>query len=427
MAVRRTYSDVLQSAPAPSPLTTPIKRSSDFSPNTPDTKESKPIASSSTIDVIKPSAPSDDEVYMFVDNSNFWITAKQLASEMSGFITKEDHRVRLDIGQLTDVIANGRKEKSGCLYGSEPPKVDSVWQKIEEKGWKTDIRERSLCTGSEKEVDGAICTHITRTVCKISPPGTIIIVSGDGDFRPAIQEALIEGWRVEVYSWEKAMADRIKKLPDERVQIHYLDQFLDRITFVNRKYMYNTEQKFPPYTKAVALHMRHNFFTDHVPSDEWCHKIEQVSQWPFQYVWKGHSNLVLVFKGSAENVFDLQSFVKEIKEYPLRGVISVDVYHDDRTLPKKRSDSSTKRLRCQRKYCCQYGVKCHYEHTIKEEKFFERNKGIGLPYEKVEPCHYYYTGNCNRKYCKFAHGEKDALCPNCSKGGHYEQYCPLRQ
>ena len=52
-------------------------------------------------------------VWIFVDNSNLWINAKQLAAKKSNMLTEEDHRVRFDIGKLTDVIAN---DPSG-VYG----------------------------------------------------------------------------------------------------------------------------------------------------------------------------------------------------------------------------------------------------------------------------------------------------------------------
>ena len=48
--------------------------------------------------------------------------------------TKEDHRVRIDIGKLTSVVANDRPVAQGFLHASEPPAVDTVWEKIKEHG-----------------------------------------------------------------------------------------------------------------------------------------------------------------------------------------------------------------------------------------------------------------------------------------------------
>ena len=56
-----------------------------------------------------PAVPYDDErsIWIYVDDSNIWITAKKLAAKKMK--TKEDHRVRIDVGRLTDVVAKGRE------------------------------------------------------------------------------------------------------------------------------------------------------------------------------------------------------------------------------------------------------------------------------------------------------------------------------
>ena len=66
---------------------------------------------------------------MFVDDSNIWIAAKELVSKTRKYKTGEDHRVRIDMGKLADVLANGRQVHSAILYGSEPPPIDTVWEK----------------------------------------------------------------------------------------------------------------------------------------------------------------------------------------------------------------------------------------------------------------------------------------------------------
>ena len=64
--------------------------------------------------------------------------------------TKEDHRLRVDIGKLTTVVANGGPVAQGFLYASEPPPVDTVWEKIKECGWRV---PQPMLTGKEKRID----------------------------------------------------------------------------------------------------------------------------------------------------------------------------------------------------------------------------------------------------------------------------------
>ena len=150
-------------------------------------------------------------------------------------ITQEDHRVRFDVGKLTDVILNGRKVNGLNLYGSEPPQVDSVWQKIKEHGWKTNIQQSSQCTGKEKKVDASMNVDITETACS-NQSGTIAIVSGDADFEPSIKSALKHDWKVEVYSWEHATSKDLSSRTD--VKLVYLNEDLERITFVERLFKF---------------------------------------------------------------------------------------------------------------------------------------------------------------------------------------------
>ena len=62
-------------------------------------------------------------IWIFVHQSNMWIEAKKLYGRQKGFKSDQDHRVRIDMGKLADVLAGGREEVKGKLYGSEPPPI----------------------------------------------------------------------------------------------------------------------------------------------------------------------------------------------------------------------------------------------------------------------------------------------------------------
>ncbi len=81
-------------------------------------------------------------IWIFLDNSNIWIEAKKLHSVKRKFKTKEDNRVRIDVGKLADAVAGGRTIRKGLLYGSEPPPVDTVWEKIRKiKNFEVDTKQ----------------------------------------------------------------------------------------------------------------------------------------------------------------------------------------------------------------------------------------------------------------------------------------------
>ena len=128
-------------------------------------------------------------IFLFVDDSNIWIGAKTLQSRLKRYKTVEDHRIRIDIGRLTDLIAAGRPLCQGVLYGSEPPPVDTYWNKIKERDcWQVKTAVRHSLTGKEKKVDTRLVADVTRLA--IDTPtakrSTIVLVTGDADMIPAI-------------------------------------------------------------------------------------------------------------------------------------------------------------------------------------------------------------------------------------------------
>lgn len=81
--------------------------------------------------------PSLPGIHIFVDDSNIWIAAKILLSKIKGYETSEDHRVQIDMGKLACRHIGSRQQ--GILYGSEPPPTDTVWNKIQERGFKVKV------------------------------------------------------------------------------------------------------------------------------------------------------------------------------------------------------------------------------------------------------------------------------------------------
>lgn len=413
-----------------------------------------------------------------MDDSNIWIEAKKLAGKKRQFKTGEDHRVRIDIGKLTDVVAAGRTVEQGFLYGSEPPAIDEVWEKIRKHGWAVDTKKRQRTTGKEKKVDTQIAVDIVTKAFNtpLDKRSTIILITGDADLLPAIEGVLkCEGWRVEVYMWKQALSRDLKALTDDRVVVEPLDEYLERVTFTNMKFnLHDNRHLLPQVQKCgVVFSMTPNAFPRHQPTRTWCRRLESIAQWPFQYYWFDQQNhltndLVLVFtsrlKDSKKPEFDVKGFIDTIKDHPLPNVERVETFiqytqkqskltetalqtvgrfsfddvfegsdnetNDSWTLAQSRSVSKRRRRPlysdpCPYGFNCKYGVACYYQHTQKEKQIFRANMGRGNPFRKVKPCSYY--PHCLRKAedCQYAHGEEDAYCQICMDYvGHYTENCP---
>ena len=431
---------------------------------------------------VKRSSSSEPGIWIFVDDSNIWIEAKKLAGKNKHFKTGEDHRVRIDVGKLTDVVADGRPVEQGFLYGSEPPAVDEVWEKIRKHGWAVFTKKRNRMTGKEKKVDTQLAVDITAKAIStsIEKRSTIIVISGDADMIPAIEKALeCEGWRIEVYTWKHAMSKELRTL--DHVSVFPLDDYLERVTFTNMKFNLRGNKHLLPMVRAygVVFSMEPRAFPRQQPTrrPRWCVQLESIAQWPFQYYWfeKDHKpmdDLVLVFRSRLddkhpEREFDIDQFIEAVEENPLPYVIKVQTFlqysqeqsgltdsalesvghfsvddviegsdsesllvkddswrHVHRTHKQRRRPLYSEK--CPYGLNCKFGVTCFYQHLQEDLNFFHKNMGRGNPVRKVKLCRSF--PKCPKKIdnCQYAHGEDDAWCQICREfAGHFTDSCPI--
>ena len=418
-------------------------------------------------------------VWIYVDDSNIWIEAKKLAGKKKGFKTKEDHRVRIEIGKLTDVVASGRPVAQGFLYGSEPPAIDSVWEKIKQKGWRVDKKKKSY--GKEKMVDTQLVADVTEKACTTPEEErtTIIFITGDADAMPAISKVLsYRGWKVEICMWEHSMSSQLKKLTkeNENVKVSYLNEYLSKVTFTNMKFS-KDGHLFPQVkSSGVVITMKRGAFRNQVPTKAWCDELDSIAQWPFQYYWiENGSNhptesddLVVVFNKD----FDITQLLESLDEHPVphmqkaqpalqyfqarsglyqyafsavgrfswedfcEGSGSETLYVDSegsdpwrlaRHESKVRQRSQKYSDPCPFKFNCRFGMACFNKHTDEEKAFFHTNMGKGNPVRKVKPCRFYPNCKKPKVECIYAHGDEDAWCLMCQEqAGHFTENCQHR-
>ena len=352
-------------------------------------------------------ASTDDKpIWIYIDYCNLWHAAKLLAAKKSKFleVVDGDHRLRIDIQELINVLAKGRRVAGGVLFGISglPPN----WRKV---GW-----EKKVQAAQEASID--IEEKASNT--PVEERSTIVVVSGSSDLNIGIERALEEGWNVEIYSWSHTLAGSLSILleTDKNVLVQHLDQYLLQISYIRREFIHDSASLSDSNTKQILFHMR----PGDKPSEEWCREIEEITRWPFQYYSIQNSRartngLVLVFRNSKRS-FDSATFLEKVNKHPPRGVTSAELYnynYDQKVL-------------CPNAFCCHDGSKCTKIHTEQEKEFFAINGGVGKVRRKVVPCRYFVNHNWCKytvKECNYAHGEEDAFCPNCGKNGHYERGC----
>lgn len=180
-------------------------------------------------------------VYSFVDNSNIFIEAQKSYGKMK-FNSDLGRRYRLDFGKLFEYIAGKRgdvffttkgKDTYPKLYGSEPPKMDSLWRFLDNLGVDVNVFTRNAFN-KEKEVDTALVWDVAQLVFstkyKDNSHHVIAIAGGDKDFLKLYHEGTKVGYTVEFYCWEHSTAGEIKKLPT----FHNLTPSIEKLGFLEK-------------------------------------------------------------------------------------------------------------------------------------------------------------------------------------------------
>lgn len=281
----------------------------------------------------EPSAETEGKlpgIHIFVDDSNIWIEAKKLHAKKYKTLST-DPRVRIDMGKLADVLANGRPVEQGILYGSEPPPIDTVWKKIKEKaGWTVKSKRRDMITGKEKQIDTNLVADVTATAIRtpVQERTTIVLVTGDANVLPALEKVMEEKqWSVEVYMWKDALSKQLiyyGAKNQRRIEIVPLDSYLDHLAFTNMKFSVSNRDYFlrTVATHGVVLTMEKKAFRRRVPTKKWFNQLENIAQWPFRYYWfesktgEQTDDLVIVFPPYPEAGdchFDITKFLRNIK------------------------------------------------------------------------------------------------------------------
>lgn len=165
---------------------------------------------------------------LIVDNSNIFITLKQQYAD--------DLSVRFDYEKFAkDFIGYHNLQK--VIVGSTPPKTDSFWGFMRDKGWEVYTYERSK-NGGEKGVDTKVVARGMRFLgeCnKKGVQGNLYIMSGDRDMIPLIEDAVLDGCYVTLVTWRDSISgEYLYGDISEKIEIWYLDDIAGDLIFFER-------------------------------------------------------------------------------------------------------------------------------------------------------------------------------------------------
>lgn len=156
--------------------------------------------------------------FLYVDNSNIWIEGMRVSAVSKGMALNiwdamqaniTDSSWRMDFGKLY-TFAGGHKSDVGkaTLYGSRPPRNDSLWGIARSKGFEVVVFDRNV-QNREKKIDTSIAADIVADSYELMDPNRdeVTLVSGDRDLVPAIEKLTKRKFKVDIVFWEHAAAE----------------------------------------------------------------------------------------------------------------------------------------------------------------------------------------------------------------------------
>lgn len=180
--------------------------------------------------------------YIYVDNSNLYIEGRRVAAVTSGMAPNIieamnngilDQGYTISFGKLHEFLcgADKREIKRAALFGSRPPPNDGIWQYAKRAGFELHLEDRNWAN-KEKRIDTGIATLLTKDAYKSDAyrsgnpkADTFVLVAGDSDYVPTINELKVDGFEVEVVFWSHAA----KQLKDVASKFVGLDQYLENL------------------------------------------------------------------------------------------------------------------------------------------------------------------------------------------------------
>lgn len=175
--------------------------------------------------------------YIYVDNSNLYIEGRRVSAVASGLASNIveamnsgilDHGYTISFGKLHQFLTGDdlTKIKRAALFGSRPPPNDSIWQYAKKAGFELHLEDRNYAN-KEKKIDTGVATLMTKDAYKHGKPAedVFVLVAGDKDYVPTLNELRADGYNVEVVFWDHAA----QELKEAATKFIALDGFLDNL------------------------------------------------------------------------------------------------------------------------------------------------------------------------------------------------------
>lgn len=177
-------------------------------------------------------------VLLFIDNSNIYISGKDVADQKDGMGSRHNYRMEFD--HLLELALAGRPLLKAFVVGSIPPEEKTIWDRLERStGVKPELYERGSDTGGEQGLDQCLQVHMLRAISDYPEPQIAVLMTGDGagyddgvGFHADLERMYGAGWGIEVISWEGSCKRTLKEWAKANGKFIALNDHYESVTFV---------------------------------------------------------------------------------------------------------------------------------------------------------------------------------------------------
>ena len=179
-------------------------------------------------------------VLLFIDNSNIFISAQNVAARREGLDARL--AVRLAFENIVTLAANGRPVAGIFVVGSVPPEERDIWLRMESiYGVKPELYERGSDSNKEQGLDQCLQVHMLRASTDFPEPQIAVLMSGDGagyddrkGFHADLERLHQAGWGIEVMNWKVSCGVTLRNWATRNGVYIDLEDHYESVTFLNR-------------------------------------------------------------------------------------------------------------------------------------------------------------------------------------------------
>ena len=178
-------------------------------------------------------------VFVYLDNSNIFHAAQDLAEERNGDMNAR-YRVRIHFENLLRLAHADRPLAKALAAGSIPPALSMLWNQLRRTGVEVHLYDRGEPTRGEQETpDQWLQLRMLEDMADyIDNPGIVVLLTGDGagynegrGFHRTLERMHRLNWRVELLSWEHSTNQRMLDWVESNGVFVPLDNYYDAITY----------------------------------------------------------------------------------------------------------------------------------------------------------------------------------------------------